>query len=112
MATFEERMPAMGQVFCEQLAVRRWNNGVVPAGKNKHRGLDAWQKRPEARKVASIGLDEFRSFGKPVAGRAEPVIPKNGLWRRDSGGLPDKLRSDVASLHLIECSRWCFDQVF
>ena len=52
VATLEEFMTAMGEVLCEQFAVRRRNNGIVTAGKNQHGGHDAWQKRLKARKVA------------------------------------------------------------
>jgi len=60
-------MTAMGQVLREQLPVRRWNNGVVPAGKNKHGRLDAWQERFQAGKVARVGSDIFRGLRKPSA---------------------------------------------
>lgn len=70
VATFEELMTAMGQVLCEQFAVRRRNNGIIPAGKNQHGDRDAWQKRLKARKVARVGLDKFRGVREPAAGGA------------------------------------------
>jgi hypothetical protein len=42
MAAFEELMMAIGQVLREQLPVRRRNDRIIPAGKNKHGRLDAW----------------------------------------------------------------------
>jgi hypothetical protein len=38
VVTFEEFMTAMGQVLCEQFAVRRRDDGIIPAGKNQHGG--------------------------------------------------------------------------
>jgi hypothetical protein len=47
----------MGQVLRKQLPVRRRNDGIVPAGKNEHGGLDAWQKRLQTRKVRRFCFD-------------------------------------------------------
>jgi len=48
MSAIEERLTAVRQRVHEQLAIRWWNERVVPAGQNKDGGLDAWQKRLQA----------------------------------------------------------------
>jgi len=101
VATFEEFMTAMGQVLCEQFAVRRRNNGIIPAGKNQHGGRDAWQKRLKARKVARVGLDKFRGVREPAAGGGKPIVLENGVRRRDSRGLRDELHGDLIMLRSV-----------
>jgi hypothetical protein len=54
----------------------------VPAGKNKYRGLNAWQKLLQTRKVTGIGLDERGGLRKTAAGGGQPVILKNRVRRR------------------------------
>jgi hypothetical protein len=74
MAPFEELKTAMGRVLREELPVRRRNDGIVPAGKNKHGRLDAWQERFQAGKVARVGSDIFRGLREPSAGGGQPVV--------------------------------------
>jgi hypothetical protein len=105
MAAFEELMTAIGQVLREQLPVRRRNDRIIPAGKNKHRRLDAWLERFQAGKVARVGSDIFRGLRKPSAGGGQPVVLENRGGRRHGRGLGDELHRDLAALHTIE-SAW------
>jgi hypothetical protein len=55
VAAFEELMTAMRQVVREKLAVRRRNDGIVLACKDKHGGCNVGQKCLEAATAGAAG---------------------------------------------------------
>ena len=95
----------------EELAVRGRNDGILPASKNEHVGLDAWKKRLQTRKVTRVGLDKRGGLRKPATDGRQSVILENRIRRHDGRRLGDELHGNITTLQMIESARRRFDEV-